>query len=851
VHSLRDWLTRKQRETRKGRAELRLAERAALWNTKPENRHLPTLWEWLGIRTLTDPKKWTSQQRVMMSRATRLHSLRSALALAGLVALISIGVVVRTYVARERESTRIEGLVGRLVSAEPNQLPAIVKELDAKPEVAAAYLSPRLAANAATVDEKRAQLHARLALVSRDRSLVDPLLEELLTNKVVYVAPIRQQLRPYAGELRAKLRAILRDEKAEADRRFRAAVALADYVPESDAASWSEQDLKFVAEQLVSSNAEFQPLLRDALRPIRARLLGDLERIFADARATAAQQLSAANAFADYAAGDIPKLSRLLAVATPEQFAVLYPLVAASPAPATTEDLARIAATPPSVELGSVQRIPYGQRRANAAVTLLRLGEREKVLPVFEMTDDPEALTQFIFRCRPRGVGVDTLLDCLQRVSDAPKDRYPKNTRYALLLALGEFSIEEIPDTRRVALLEQLAGWYRHDPSSGVHGAAGWLLRKWRQAEAVRQVDQTAVPYSADREWFTLAITVKPAAPPKPETEPAKENAGSQSEPRKPAEPPQSKPGETAKPAPSSKSASAAEKAKLEPPALPLPTKTFYYTFIVFPAGAYDIGSVNDEPDQQKDEVRHRITLTRPYALLDREVTWEELIAFEPGYAGFMRQYDAKPADAGFGADWYDAVGFCRWLGQQSGLPEGDQPYAAPETLDKAKYPHEPNPEANWAPRNWPLEPSRRGFRLPTESEWEVASRARARTAYGFGSEVSLLGRFGWSNGNPDQHVHPPRQLRPSIRGLFDLHGNVFEWTHDWFGDYGVEAITDPLGAKEGSLRVRRGGAWSVGAVNCRSAYRAMYDPTIRSDLDGFRVALSPSGVSPEAAQDR
>ena len=221
VHSLREWLTRKQKETRRGRAELKLAERSGLWNAKPENRHLPTLWEWLGIRTLTDPKKWTSPQRVMMSKATRLHGLRSALAMAGLVALISIGVVVRTQVARKQEATRIEGLVGRLVSAEPNQLPDIVKALDANPEVAATYLSQRLAASAGTVDEKRAQLHARLALVSRDRALIEPLLEELLTNKVVYVGPIRQQLRPYAGELTEKLRAILHDGKAEANRRFR------------------------------------------------------------------------------------------------------------------------------------------------------------------------------------------------------------------------------------------------------------------------------------------------------------------------------------------------------------------------------------------------------------------------------------------------------------------------------------------------------------------------------------------------------------------------------------------------------------------------------------------------------
>ena len=859
VHSLREWLTRKQKETRRGRAELKLAERSGLWNAKPENRHLPTLWEWLGIRTLTHRRRWTDPQRAMMQRASRFHRSRLTIAAVLLGLITAAGLWTWNRVDRnrrellaqkaiEQEATRIEGLVGRLVSAEPNQLPDIVKELDANPEVAATYLSPLLAANAATVDEKRAQLHARLARVSRDRALVEPLLEELLTNKVVYVGPIRQQLRPYAGELTEKLRAILRDEKAEAVRRFRAAVALADYVPESEAASWSEQDLKFVAEQLVSSNAEFQPLLRDALRPIRARLLGDLERIFADAKATVAQQLSAANAFADYAAGDIPKLSQLLTVATPEQFAVLYPIVAASPAPATIEDLGRIAVTPPSAELGSLERISYGQRRANAAVTLLRLGEREKVLPVFDMSDDPEALTQFMFRCRPRGVGVDALLDCLQRVSALPKDRYPKNTRYALLLALGEFSLEEIPESRREALLKQLADWYRHDPSSGVHGAAGWLLRQWGQAEVARQVDHTAVPYAPDREWFTLAITVTPTAPPKPKTEPAKENAGSKSEPRKPAESRQSKPDETAKPAASSKSAAPAEKAKLEPPALPLPTKTFYYTLIVFQEGKATIGSVNDEPDRQKNEVRHSVTLTRPFALLDREITLEELIAFSPRYAGFMRQYDAKPADAGFGADWYDAVGFCRWLGQQSGLSEGDQSYAAPETLDKAKYPREPNPEANWAPRNWPLELGRRGFRLPTESEWEVASRAGARTPYGFGSEVSLLGRFGWFAENSGKHVHPPRELRPSIRGLFDLHGNLYEWTHDWYGEYGETAAVDSLGAKEGSLRVYRGGGWDIDAALCRSAYRDSGAPTIRTIYIGFRLALSLSGVTPEAA---
>ena len=173
------------------------------------------------------------------------------------------------------------------------------------------------------------------------------------------------------------------------------------------------------------------------------------------------------------------------------------------------------------------------------------------------------------------------------------------------------------------------------------------------------------------------------------------------------------------------------------------------------------------------------------------------------------------------------------------------------KSLDKEAYPREPNPSANWAPRNWPLELGRRGFRLPTEAEWEVASRAGARTAYGYGSDVSLLGRFGWFMENSGKHVHPPRELRPSVRGLFDLHGNLFEWTHDWYGDFGSEAVTDPVGAKGGSYRVFRGGSWGLVAACCRAAYRDTYDPTHRSYDNGFRLALSPSGVSPEAEQER
>ena len=411
------------------------------------------------------------------------------------------------------------------------------------------------------------------------------------------------------------------------------------------------------------------------------------------------------------------------------------------------------------------------------------------------------------------------------------------------MLALGEYTLEEIPATRRDALLQQVGDWYRNDPSSGVHGAAGWLLRHWGQNDVVREVDQTPVPYSTDREWFTLAITVTPTSPPKPAEKASDENATPDAE---STAPPRAEGAAAQDEATEQKDESdIAQPAKDEAKPEPLPPKTFYYTFIVFPAGDSQIGSFGNEPDRQKEEFRHGVTLTRPFALLDREITFEELIAFSPQYAGFMQQFDSKPEDAGFATHWYDSVTFCRWLSQQSGLTETDQSYADPESLDEKEYPRDPNPDTSWAPRDWPLELGRRGFRLPTESEWEVASRTGSRTAYGYGSDVGLLDRFGWFIENSGKHVHPPREQRPGSRGLFDMHGNLFEWTHDWFGDYGngEASLVDPLGPKGGSNHASRGGSWFFGSTFCRSAYRIIGTPPFRTGGGGFRVALSPSGI--------
>ncbi len=789
VHSLRDWLTRKQRETREGRAELKLAERASAWNSAHDRKQLPTMWEWLSISTLTDKKHWTDPQQAMMRLATNLHGLRSGLATLGLITIATIGWIARDEIVRQQEVTRIQGLVGQLVSADPNKVGDIIKKLDSNKKVATTHLSSYLSSKPTTLDEKRSQLHARLAMVSNDSSLRDQLVDELLNNKVVYVGPIRQQLRPWAKELTEEFRDILRDEKGATQRRFRSALALADYVPESENKWWTKQDLKFVAEQLVASNAEFQLQLREYLRPISAQLLGELEKIFADPKGTDGLRLSAANAFADYAAGDIAKLSQLLVVANLEQFSVLYPLVSASPLQTTVEGLSKIAATLPESELGSAERVVFGQRRANAAVTLLRLGEREKVLPVFEMTDDPEAQTQFIFGSRPRGIGVDALLDMLQLIvesrggnivptrSVSEENSRNVSARYALLLALGEFALNEIPESRREPLFKQLSNSYRNNPSSGVHGAAGWLLRQWGQTEVVREVDQTPLPYSLDREWFTLAI--------------------------------------------------------------PGGDQTFFQTYVVIPPGDYQIGSPGNEPGRRANETRHTVQISRPFALLDREVTRAEFEASAVAIIDDIVQYSPSLQHPMVEPSWYDSVRYCRWLTAQAGLSNDEQCYADPQSLDSNIFAADTIPAALGAPRNWPLRLEKRGFRLPTEAEWEIAARSGTRTTYGFGGDDSLLNRYTRFHANSVRQTHLPRTLRPNLAGLFDLHGNMFEWCHDWSGSYG--SSSNPPGAATGSLRVIRGGGWNDDAALCRSANRGSLEPTRRVPALGFRLALSPS----------
>ena len=134
-------------------------------------------------------------------------------------------------------------------------------------------------------------------------------------------------------------------------------------------------------------------------------------------------------------------------------------------------------------------------------------------------------------------------------------------------------------------------------------------------------------------------------------------------------------------------------------------------------------------------------------------------------------------------------------------------------------------------------------YRLPAEAEWEYACRAGTTTNYSFGDGASDLGDYEWFYSNSGQTTHPVGGKKLNAWGLFDMHGNVFEWCQDWYGEYPIGTITDPTGADRGSRRVGRGGSWNAPARVCQSTHRLRLTPAYRFSRNfGFRVSMSPSG---------
>jgi len=490
VPSLREWLSRKQKETRRGRAELRLADCAALWKAKRENRYLPSPWEFLNIQLLTDHRKWSEPQQELMKRAGRLHGFRS-----GVATVVAIAALFFVWEIHGR--FQAAALAKRLAAANIAEVPGIVQELSAYRRWADPILR--------TQDPQRTKgsspkLRLDLALLPVDQTTIGDLRDELLRVPPTEFVVVRDALLPYQERVAESLWDVALDPEAISQKRFQAACALAAYAP--DDPRWTRVN-KLIAAQLVSLEASTLVAWRDLLRPAKAQLIDPLAAIFRDTTQKEQARIYATETLADYAADQPDLLFELLADGELYQFPVLFDALARYKDQAIALARKELAKRP-LLSASDAQKESMARRQANVAVALFRLGSPEDVWPTLKFTSDPRVRSYIIHWLSPLGGDAQPVVSRLDDERDV-------TVRRALVLLLGEFTESQLSVARRRDLLDKLQAIYENEPDAGLHGAAEWVLRKWGQGKRVEEVveklrtDEHALRSrgpSDKRQWF-------------------------------------------------------------------------------------------------------------------------------------------------------------------------------------------------------------------------------------------------------------------------------------------------------------------------------------------------------------
>ena len=780
VPSLREWLTRKQRETDKGRAELKLSERAGVWSSNRENRQLPSLLEWINILRWTQPAKWTKSEALMMSKASKLYRNRFATYAAIVAVIFATAYWLKNDFDNKQRNAQARNFVDSLKGSDIENVQKELEKIKRFRPWIDDLLQKELEKDNLGSDER---LKLNMALLGQSEKALVELKERLPTVDPKRIRVLIRVLEPYSAGPKAEYWEIAKQRDPR--NLLQVASFLASYDSKND--QWT-QIANHIADRLVKENPLQVGTWIETLKPVKAFLIPELIRIYsAKAGSRSPTEIELATEILVNYASDFKTVHELAMQGDPQQFQKFFPKYAQF-----DNDLLKVLkdelSTPitrpvysATDEQAHVQR--QIERKANAAVTLLRLDDRQSVLDFLTIGNDPEALSQFIFRIRGRIVDPVCLKTCLDKL-EGMAEPIDLNLRqqhfyriYAMVLGLGEFSLEQFSIEQRQELLQKLESMYRDHPSKAVHGAVGWLLRRWRQETILRKIDETLLDCDATgkREWYVVKLT------------PLADSIAAESP------------------------TTADSRREID---LQAPT---YITMITFRSPSKNDTATEGVAEHNSDS---------DFAVSDREITWRQFSPFDQDSHRKAREKEFKRIcsldEPVIGVNWFEVALYCRTVTGSARNEAYEQAYEEKDTKNAESHGQgwlDFTKKEDW---EWGCDSCKPGFRMLTADEWKFAALSGMTTPYCFGSSEELLAEYAWYQENARRSPQPTGLLRPSIGGLFDIHGNVWEWINDWH--------------MVGSVRALRGGAWGVDSLDCQVDNKEHGAPSVYRKNRGFRI---------------